>query len=60
MAKKMFRLSISTNLRNARRLKSVKAANVAVLSTKVDSFLSGASSIYVEQMYDQWRADPTR
>lgn len=28
------------------------------LSTKVDSFLSGSSSIYVDQMYDAWRQDP--
>lgn len=24
-----------------------------------ESFLSGTSSIYAEQMYDQWRKDPT-
>ena len=29
-------------------------------STKVDSFLSGSSSVYVEQMYDLWRQDPKR
>lgn len=28
-------------------------------STKVDSFLSGSSSVYVEQMYDAWSRDPT-
>ena len=28
------------------------------LSSKVDSFLSGSSSVYVEQMYDAWRTDP--
>jgi 2-oxoglutarate dehydrogenase N-terminus len=30
------------------------------LSTKVDSFLSGSSSVYIEQMYDSWRKEPTR
>jgi hypothetical protein len=29
-------------------------------STKVDSFLSGSSSVYVEQMYDSWLNDPNR
>lgn len=29
-------------------------------STKADSFLSGSSSVYVEQMYDLWRQDPKR
>ena len=29
-------------------------------STKVDSFLSGANSVYVEQMYDAWQTDPKR
>lgn len=28
------------------------------LSTKTDSFLSGSSSLYVEQMYDLWKQDP--
>jgi 2-oxoglutarate dehydrogenase E1 component len=28
------------------------------LSTKVDSFLNGSNSIYVEQMYDAWVKDP--
>lgn len=28
------------------------------LSTKMDSFLSGSSSVYVDQMYDAWRQDP--
>lgn len=27
------------------------------LSTKVDSFMSGSSALYVEQMYDLWRQD---
>ena len=31
-----------------------------VLSTKVDSFLSGSSSVYIEQMYDSWRKEPSR
>lgn len=30
------------------------------LSTKVDSFLNGSNSIYVEQMYDAWLKDPKR
>ena len=30
------------------------------LSTKVDSFLSGSSSVYIEQMYDSWRKEPSR
>ena len=29
-------------------------------STKSDSFLSGSNSIYVEQMYDAWKRDPTQ
>jgi 2-oxoglutarate dehydrogenase complex dehydrogenase (E1) component-like enzyme len=29
-------------------------------STKVDSFLNGSNSIYVEQMYDAWLKDPKR
>jgi 2-oxoglutarate dehydrogenase E1 component len=29
------------------------------LSTKVDSFLSGSNSVYVEQMYDAWKRDPS-
>ena len=31
-----------------------------VLSTKTDSFLSGSSSVYIEQMYDSWRKEPAR
>lgn len=31
-----------------------------VLSTKVDSFLSGSSAVYVDQMYDSWRKNPER
>eukprot|EP01041_Mallomonas_annulata_P010258 gene10258-21403_t len=31
---------------------------VRSFSVKVDSFLSGSSSLYVEQMYDAWRKDP--
>eukprot|EP00601_Ochromonadales_sp_CCMP2298_P007503 CAMPEP_0173198280 /NCGR_PEP_ID=MMETSP1141-20130122/16605_1 /TAXON_ID=483371 /ORGANISM="non described non described, Strain CCMP2298" /LENGTH=1024 /DNA_ID=CAMNT_0014123067 /DNA_START=103 /DNA_END=3177 /DNA_ORIENTATION=- len=27
-------------------------------STKIDSFLSGSNSVYVEQMYDSWLQDP--
>lgn len=56
----MFRAGVQKSLRHARHLKRVAGSNVAILSTKVDSFLSGASSIYVEQMYDQWQSDPTR
>ena len=29
-------------------------------STKSDSFLSGSNSIYVEQMYDAWKRDPSQ
>ena len=39
---------------------STYIAKARVLSTKVDSFLSGSSSVYVEQMYDAWRTDPKR
>jgi hypothetical protein len=42
----------------ARRFSPAK--NVAVMSTKVDSFLSGSSSVYVDQMYDQWQREPNR
>lgn len=31
-----------------------------ILSTKADSFLSGSSSVYIEQMYDSWRKEPSR
>ena len=30
------------------------------LSSKADSFLSGASAVYVEQMYAAWMKDPSR
>jgi 2-oxoglutarate dehydrogenase complex dehydrogenase (E1) component-like enzyme len=29
-------------------------------STKIDSFMSGSNSVYVEQMYDSWLQDPKR
>jgi len=32
--------------------------NIFNKSTKVDSFLSGSNSIYVEQMYESWCRDP--
>mmetsp|Transcript_1217 Transcript_1217/g.1983 ORF Transcript_1217/g.1983 Transcript_1217/m.1983 type:complete len:1018 (+) Transcript_1217:119-3172(+) len=31
---------------------------VARFSTEVDSFLSGSSSVYVDQMYSAWKKDP--
>ena len=51
---------LRANLRHAGVRRLAVAQNAAVLSTKVDSFLSGSSSIYVEQMYDQWLSDPVR
>jgi 2-oxoglutarate dehydrogenase complex dehydrogenase (E1) component-like enzyme len=33
---------------------------VYAFSTKIDSFLSGANSVYVEQMYEAWTEDPKR
>ena len=29
-------------------------------SNKVDSFLSGSNSVYVDQMYSSWKRDPSR
>jgi hypothetical protein len=36
------------------------ANGTRLLSTKVDSFLSGSSSVYIEQMYESWKKDPKR
>jgi hypothetical protein len=44
--------------------KSVLTPSIPVIrssrafSTKIDSFLSGSNSLYVEQMYDNWLQDP--
>lgn len=38
----------------------VHGVKARTLSTKVDSFLSGSSSVYVEQMYEAWRTNPSR
>ena len=29
-------------------------------NSKIDSFLSGSSSVYIDQMYDAWKTDPSR
>eukprot|EP01038_Epipyxis_sp_PR26KG_P007056 gene7056-9631_t len=43
----------------ARRMKvPMQMQPTMVMSTKSDSFLSGSSSVYVEQMYDAWLNDP--
>jgi hypothetical protein len=34
--------------------------NVAFLSSKVDNFLSGSNAVYVDQMFDAWKKDPSR
>lgn len=38
--------------------KALKWSNKEFFSTKVDSFLSASSSVYVEQMYNTWRQNP--
>lgn len=43
---------------NALKLRPWGRNSRSYLSTKRDSFLSGSSSIYVEQMYDAWRENP--
>ena len=40
------------------RLAAKHAPRARVFSTKTDSFLSGANSVYVEQMYDAWKTNP--
>jgi len=41
-------------------VKAPHSPKVALFSTKVDSFLSGSSSVYVEQMYEAYLSDPKR
>lgn len=47
-------LALAAKMRNVLKRTSV----VTSFSTKIDSFLSGSNSVYVEQMYDAWRTDP--
>jgi hypothetical protein len=37
-----------------------KSTVARYLSSKIDSFLSGSNSVYVEQMYSAWSQDPKR
>jgi len=46
---------VSVSCSPSRQLKLIRKT---LLSTKTDSFLSGSSSLYVEQMYDLWKQDP--
>jgi len=55
----MLRSAILTATKAAKRA-SCGGPGLRRLSTKVDSFLTGSSSVYVEQMYDLWRTDPKR
>lgn len=42
------------------RISAHGSMSVFQFSTKRDSFLSGSSSVYVEQMFDAWKKDPQR
>jgi len=53
------RKSFKTLMGRRNKLSAYMNMNVSVMSTKADSFMSGSNSIYVEQMYDSWRRDPS-
>ena len=53
------RKSFKTLMGRRNKLSAYMNMNVSVMSTKVDSFMSGSNSVYVEQMYDSWRRDPS-
>lgn len=40
-----------------KRMSRYASVKKACLSSKVDSFLSGSNSVYVEQMYHAWKTD---
>jgi 2-oxoglutarate dehydrogenase E1 component len=46
------------NLLSKTRTTGLSAAATKSFSTKIDSFLNGSNSVYVEQMYDSWKTDP--
>lgn len=51
---------MSTQLRILRVARWPAARRLLSSMRPSDSFLSGSSGVYAEQMYDQWRRDPKR